>query len=239
MSQNSSSRNLTAALALVILISLAVASWPFVSPLLSSETTRVTPELRTIRIDLPFAADSVTLNSLELLGILTGITVALVIGGGLAFSAINALLFHQVSTLKASEAYQANEKSLAKLEKERVNNMRVDRTTHTKPEEHDMPRWSALSTSLVILMFVIFFGMYLDGALVPSGEFIMGGSAVNSALLIVGSLVAVTAVPLVWFMRPRFMDTLEESPGDFIWVLASGLLIVGLGLVLVVYLNAG
>lgn len=234
MTQNQPSRNLTAVLALVILISLIIAAWPFISPLLNNEAA---PELQTIQIDLPFGGDSLTLNSLSLLGILTGIVVALVVGGGLAISAVNALLSRQVAHLKEDESYQASAQALANAEKEQLNSMRAGRTTHDVPE-HTTPRWSAISTSLIVLLFVIFFGMYLNGALVPSGEFTLGDTVFNSASFIVISLAAVTAVPLVWFMRPRSAKALEESPGDFVWVLVSGLLIVGLGLALVVYLNA-
>ncbi|MFQ5436068.1 MAG: hypothetical protein ACE5FD_14435 [Anaerolineae bacterium] len=238
MSQNRTSRNLTAVLAIVVLISLIVAAWPFVSPLLNSDATRVEPDLASIEVDLPFGGDSIALSSLSALGILAGITLALVAGGGLAITGLNMLLSRQVSTMQEDEGYQAGEKALAKLEKDRLNNLRVDRTRHEKPD-HSEGSWLSLPNALIILGLVVFFGMYLNGALVPSGELVLGGSLISSATLVVGALVAVTAVVLFWFGRPQFAQALEKTPGDFIWALVSGLVVVGLGLALVAYLNAG
>jgi len=165
------------------------------------------------------------------------------VGFGILIMVVNAFLSRQVTAVTESEAYQAQLAAFIQKENDQIGAIRSERGAKPIPE-HNMPRWSAVATSLIILLFVAFGGMFVNGVLVPSGTYMIGDTMVNSAVPVVGGFLFIAAVVLLWRMRPDRLEKVQETddgpiPWDFIWVLVSGLLIVGLGLALVVYLNAG
>jgi hypothetical protein len=118
-----------------------------------------------------------------------------------------------------------------------------DRKTHSAPA-HQMPRWSMLSTSLIILMFVAFFGLILNGTFFPEGEIPWGnGQVISSSWLTVGIPVLLTL--FILFLRGQLRRSTETAatsdnagiPWDFIAILITGLAIVGLGIGVIVYFN--
>ncbi|MEJ2746836.1 MAG: hypothetical protein P8183_02805 [Anaerolineae bacterium] len=67
--------------------------------------------------------------------------------------------------------------------------------------------------------------------------------AINSAVPVVGGFALTALLILAWRIRPQNFKTIDQTdnnpiPWDFIWVLLSGLLVVGLGLAITAYLNA-
>jgi hypothetical protein len=70
----------------------------------------------------------------------------------------------------------------------------------------------------------------------------IGGRLINSALVIVASFVLVALPVIFWLVRPQKLAALARTdrgpiPWDFIAVLLTGLVVVGLGIGLLVYLN--
>jgi uncharacterized protein with PQ loop repeat len=189
--------------------------------------------------------------------------------------------------------------------------MNSDRET-AGPSEPERPGWSAVSTSLVVVLFAVFAGMLVNSAFIPDGEYVVDGRTasginvtliwlalisffiiivrsrflqaqsseepvswdgvwitatglfvvgagltavlylsgrpdvervVNSAVPVVGGFALTAMLILAWLIRPQNFQNLEETdnspiPWDFIWILLSGLLVVGLGLSITAYLNA-
>ena len=67
--------------------------------------------------------------------------------------------------------------------------------------------------------------------------------AINSTVPVVGGFALTALFILAWRIRPQNFKTIEQTdnssiPWDFIWVLLSGLLVVGLGLSITAYLNS-
>jgi hypothetical protein len=188
-----------------------------------------------------FDTDTVSLTSAEALAILFGIVAALVIGTGVVLAFAYTLLDKQVTALSEDEEVQAQLAALNERDKEKMKQLSEARSVHPIPE-HKMPRWSVLSTSLIILLFVVFFGMLINVTFVPEGQYEISGRLVNSSLPVVGGFLVVAIALLIWRMRPQSLDGFEATdsasiPWDFIWVLLSGLLVVGLGIGALVYLN--
>jgi uncharacterized protein with PQ loop repeat len=67
--------------------------------------------------------------------------------------------------------------------------------------------------------------------------------AINSAVPVVGGFALTALLILAWRIRPQQFTAINQTdnsgiPWDFIWVLVSGLLVVGLGLAVTAYLNS-
>jgi len=231
---------------LLILILLAGSATlvPAISDQFRGSPTRAKPEAQTIEIGLPVpvnGADSVTLTSLQALGALAGVVAVVVIGAGVVLAFGYVLLSRQVTSVTESSAYQEHLAALTNREQEQINKLRADRVVDSVPE-HNMPRWSVISTSLIILLFVISFGMLVNRTFVPEGEYLLNGRMVNSAITVVGGFVVLALAVILWRIRPKTLAAIESTsdqsiPWDFIWVLLTGVLVVGLGIGFIVYLN--
>ncbi|MCA9973767.1 MAG: hypothetical protein KC425_26315, partial [Anaerolineales bacterium] len=118
-------------------------------------------------VTLPFAVGGATeMNGLLALGVLTVAVIALVAGMGAVLGFIYVFLNRQTDTIKESEAFQTHQAALAQQEKAQIERLRAGRTTHPVPE-HKMPRWSVLSTSLIVLFFTVMLGTLLVEVLIP------------------------------------------------------------------------
>lgn len=243
MSNRESLRNWGAVLVLLLLASSA-ALWPTITAQSGGLSTQVGSEAQTIEFNLPAAVydgGPIVLTSLQALGILFGVVVALVVPAGVVLAFLYVFLANRVTAVTESEEYRANLGTLLEKEKAHIERLSAGSSAASTPE-HKMPRWSVLSTSAIILLFATLFGMLINSTFIPEGEYLMGGQLVNSAWPVVGGLAAITLLTLIWRMRAASLDHLNETdnqpiPWDFLWVLVSGLLVVGLGLALMVYLN--
>lgn len=92
-------------------------------------------------------------------------------------------------------------------------------------------------------MFVAFLTLLLASLLFPGGQVVRNDAIVNatSALVFIAVAIALTAVGL-WFRSERItaINRTESLaiPWDFLAIVFSGLLVVGLGIGVIVILNA-
>lgn len=232
---------------LLILLFLAAAAplWSLVAEHLSGPEVRIAPEPQIIEINLPMSvagADSVSLTGLQAAAVLGGIVVAVVVGAGVVLTFAYAQLSKQVTTVTESEEYQSQTAALAELDRAKTIKLRNNRTAGDVPE-HKMPRWSVLSTSLLILLLVLMSAMLINSTFVPSGEYLNdAGEIASSAMPIVGGSILIALLVLFLRMRPQALNRFEETdndpiPWDAVWVILTGMLVVGLGIGFVVYLN--
>ncbi|MFQ5398158.1 MAG: hypothetical protein ACE5E7_01015 [Anaerolineae bacterium] len=239
MSNRESWKNGAIIVALLVGTSLVAAIWPVLTSWFGGAPA-APPEPQIITLVLPQVGE-VSLTMLQALGVLAAVVAVVVVVAGLGLALLYTLLANQAAALEEDESFQVRRAALAKLDKKQLEALRNGRTIAGVPE-HKMPRWSVISTGLIAVLFAVFFGMLVDSALVPQGEYMVGGRLVNSAVPIVVGFVAVTLLILAWWLRPQSLDAVEETdngpiPWDFIWVLLTGLLVVGLGVGFMVYLN--
>ena len=245
--------------ALLIATGLVTALWPVLTAnLLSGDAagaraaTRVPVEIHPIELEIPalplpvvgqVGGQTLQISPFLALAALTGLIIGAVVAMGVPLAFIYVLLDRQRDRVLASDEFKEKQAALEKREKERLKRMNEGRTTMPKPE-HRMPTWSAVSTALIILLFVVFFGMVINYTFVPHSELILAGDRViNSAVPIVGGLALVTLLVLVWYLRPQRIEAVDASdsgsiPWDFIAVLITGLIVVGIGIGVIVIVNA-
>ena len=91
-------------------------------------------------------------------------------------------------------------------------------------------------------MFAVFMGYLVAGTLFPTGQITESDQVVNITAIIVGAFFLVTLFILLLRMNPRRLAAVDEMdregiPWDTIVVILLGVLVLGLGIGLVVFLN--
>lgn len=205
---------------------------------LPSETSMVTMQL-----PIPVGGRTeFTLPSWQLMVGLFILIPGLVIGAGLTLALIYILLSRLVAQTTASADYQENSAALQKRYNDEVAKMRQTRPTSIAPESTSR-RWSVVTTAITILMFVAFITFLFASLIFPDGQIIRDSSIVNvtSALVLTAMIVAL-AFLAIWLRSERIAKLNQTEslaiPWDFIAVVITGLLIVGLGIGIIVVLNA-
>ena len=306
MSENATQKNWMVILTILLLGAMVVAG-----PLLTSQ---IGPDAHKIELPLPFAiggSNTLAMSSWQaILGLLVLIVGAIgVVGVGLFF--LFSRLEKQTSSVLNSQEFQASKSAFDKLEADKVKRMNEGRVA-AGPSPAQRPGWSAVSTSLVVILFAAFAGMLINSTFIPGGKYVVDGrtasgisvtliwlalisffiivlrsrllqaqtsekpvswdvvwivgtglfvvgagltailylsgkpdveKAINSAGPVVGGVALTALLILAWRIRPQNFTTIDQTdnspiPWDFIWVLLSGLLVVGLGLAITAYLNA-
>lgn len=183
------------------------------------------------------------INPYVAIGVLFGVVVGgIVVVGGLIAGPM--MLFSRaVSNVKESDSYKEGESRLANSEKELIKQMNEGRSTKTR--SHERPRWSAISTSLIILMFAWFISLVLNGTFFPEGFTFLGGDPeryIRTTPIFAWVTLGTTLLALIAWMRPKSLQMPETTSGgsaipwDTIAVIFTGLAVVGLGIGAMAYL---
>ena len=253
MSGRESLRNGIIVLAILIGFGVITAVWPILADTSGSSTrVRVPVETEHIELSLPVLGD-ISLTSLEVLGALALLLIGPIVVTGAILGFLSVFAARQAEQVQENpEEFHPQERGIGGLIYKpfmiingfirQSGEKYKGRGTQPVPA-HKMPRWSVISTSMIILMFVAFFGLILDGTFFPEGEIMMrNGQVISSAWITVGIPVLLALLVILWQVRPQRLETAEATdsagiPWDFIAILLTGLLIVGLGIAFIVYLN--
>ncbi len=183
-----------------------------------------------------------TISPFIAIGVVTVVVVALIVGVGAVLSFLIKLLAGIRDNTLESETYQQHQQALEQRQKEKLTVIRDGRTTHPQPS-HKMPRWSVVSNTLIALMFVGFATMVVVRNFFPEGVTEIDGRIVS----VTGPAFAVTALITLLViglrLRPQKIEAVDETdsgkiPWDFIAVLITGLIMLGLGIGIMAYINA-
>lgn len=243
MNRKESVKNGIIILVVLIVTSVLAALWPLVIGAFSggSGSTSIRPEVSTVTLPgSPFGMEEV--NSFLAIGLLAVLVIVMVAGLGAALGGLYIFLNKQTETVKESEDYQAHLAILEQREAERVKALRAVRQADPIPT-HKLPRWSVVSTSLIILLFTVTGAMIVSKALVQEGaKLTIGSFAISTSTAIVVGSVLLALIFLAFWSRPQRFEAIEATddgpiPWDTIWIILSGLIVVGIGIGLVIYFN--
>lgn len=248
MSGNETWRNWAILFVLLIVFALATALWSSISPDINLFSGGNRTEIPSVPVEvepITFAVPALGIGPFEFTPFaVTGILAGIVIGGivvvGAVIAFINLFISRQVTAVFASDAFKEGQSRLEQKEKAELKQMNEGRSI-TKPEHH-RPVWSAVSTSLIVLLFVWFGGMIINGTIFPNGEAISAaGEPVSTAPRVIVPLLLIALLVLAIRMRPQKMVSAESTdsasiPWDSIAVLILGLLVVGLGIAAMMFL---
>lgn len=207
------------------------------STLLPREQTMVT-----IPLPVPVGGRTeITLPSWQLMLGLAVLIPGLVIGAGLTLGIIYIIISRIVARTTSSADYQKKAAALEKRQTDVIADMRQTRPTSAAPET-TWRRWSVITTTMAIIMFLAFLTLLLTGMIFPTGQIVRNGSIVNItfALVMIVSLIALT-IMAIWLRSERIaaLNNTESLaiPWDFIAIVMTGLLVVGLGIGVIAILN--
>lgn len=200
------------------------------------------PTTVTIPLPVPIGGRSeVTLPSWQLMLGLAILVPGLVIGAGLTLGIVYILIQRLVSRTAATPDYQQNAAALQKRQTEKIAKMRETRPTSAAPES-TWRRWSVITTALTLLLFTAFMAYMLGSMLFPQRQVVRQDNIVNVvSLLVLAAMLIVVVITALWLRHDRIAafnrgDSLA-IPWDFIAVVLTGLLVVGLGIGLIAILN--
>jgi hypothetical protein len=151
-----------------------------------------------------------------------------------ALAATFLLLDRQTAQVKETPEFQTAATQLEQRETEKVKRLRAGRTTKPRPADPTTPRWTAITTSIIVVLFVMFVAFLFGRAFLPH-ETVWRANLLDPALLVMWGAALVTAVIMFFLLRGRadalvaIDDTEEAPPWGWIWVIITGLLIVGVG----------
>lgn len=202
------------------------------------------PSTVTIPLPLPILdRNELVVPSVYLMISLFLVVVGAVVGLGITLFLVALILSKLVNNTTSSTDYQRNAAALEKRRTEKINAMRATRPTGATPES-TWKRASVITTAITILMFVAFLALLAVGALFPSRQIADQQTIVNVGSLVVAVSLVITIIILAFTLRADRLAAIDSTdtlsiPWDFIVVLLTGLLVVGLGVGLISVLNAG
>jgi hypothetical protein len=246
---------------IILLIGTAVvaAIWPFVTQNLNlggagsffGGATRPAASLPPIVINIPEPVASwigmnqlVLESALEMFGaffVILAIVVGLVIGTGLVITLLMRLGGKFTTEVKESKDYQEHISALEQKEKAALKGVREKNSPPNGPEDY-IYGLDPISFSLMVLFFVAMLAMLVYALVSPSGEMTLFGQTFNSGWPLLLIFFIITLPFLFWLVRRSRLNAVADSDGapipwDFIAVLITGLLVVGVGIGLMLFLN--
>lgn len=199
----------------------------------------------TVTITPPIAIGgntSFTLASWQVMLALAFLVPALVIGAGLTLGLVSILASRFITRAKSTPDYQQAAAAADKRSADRVSRMRETRPTSKAPES-TWKRWAVITTALTVLMFVGFSALLIASFLFPSNQIVRQDNIVNiTSLFAVGALLLALVVMALTLRGDRLTAPDRSGtmpiPWDFVAVVLTGLLVVGLGIAVIVIVNA-
>lgn len=234
--------------AILLFSGFMAAIWPLVSSFGGDSSGGITFEPETIIITIPplpipglDGGQVITMNGLVAFAIIATLVIGVVLAVGLILGGLNVLLSKQATKAKNSEKFQERNAALQQREKEKLAQKQEGRAAAAS-QQNDYSRWAVVATSSAILMFAIFMGLLVAATLFPSGQITEQDQIINIAGIIAGTFFLVTLFILLLRMNPRRLASIDETdrdgiPWDTIAIVLLGVLVVGFGIGLVVFLN--
>jgi hypothetical protein len=240
-------RNWGIILAVLIFSGILTVAWPAIMGTGGgASATQIPRTMESITVNFPIAVagmSSITLNSLQIMILMALLAGGLVVGMGIALALGNVIISRLVTNTAASESYLQRKGKLDQRESDQIKRLRDERqTSRTAPDR--WRRWSVISTGIIFVVFAIFAGYLVAYTFVPEGIVVRGDNIIRVSSIFVGIAVLLTLLYLALRLRPSRLEAIDTAaagavPWDFIAVVLSGILVVGLGIGFIILINSG
>lgn len=248
MSRSDSWKSWAVVIAILLFSGFLAAAWPLISSLGADSAPSFSFSPETVTITVPpidavgFAGWSIELLSIVAFAILGVLVFGAVIGVGILFAVLILPLSKQVVKTNDSEEFQERNSKLEKREKDSLAKKREGRAASTS-QQRDYSRWAVIATSIAILMFAVALGLLFAASIFPSTELANRDQIINIAGVVAAGFALVTLFILLLRMNPRRLAAVEETdragiPWDTIVIILLGVLVLGLGIGITVFLNS-
>jgi hypothetical protein len=197
------------------------------------------PFIGEVLVDIPFIADNIQgqpITMLQAFGIAIGAVLVGVGAVGLPIAGLVMFFDRFVNRVYADEAYQKSAAELQQREKERVSVMRKEKPTRAASGEQARSGWSMGVYGFIFLLLVWIGGLILSNVYLADSQVDILGLTFSGGFVLNLVLGLFTLAILYLELRHRSLEELENPDSDdkpvnwgYIWLVVSGLLIVGLG----------
>ena len=197
------------------------------------------PFIGEVLVEIPFIAENVQgqpITALQAFGIAFGVVLIGVGAVGLGITIAIMLFDRFVTRVYADEGYQAATAELQQREKTRLKEIQEGKPTAVGPEKARRSRWSMGIYAFIFLLFVWIVGLTLGAVYLGDAEVEILGLTLSGTAVLNLVLGLATIVILYLALRRREPEELENPASDnnpvnwgYIWIVVSGLLIVGIG----------
>lgn len=197
------------------------------------------PFIGEVLVEIPFIADNIQgqpITALQAFGIAFGVVLVNVGAVGLLFTVLTMVFDRLVNRVYADESYQAAAAELGQRETDRLKGLQKVKPTSEDPVEKTRSRWSMGIFAFIFLLFVWIVGLMVGTVYLSDTEVELLGLSISGTAALSLILGLLTIIILYLSLRKRDPDELENPRSDnnpinwgYIWVVVSGLLIVGLG----------
>lgn len=254
MNRTESLRNWIVILALLIATGVLTAVWPLINsalnisfslgsgstrpPVESSVTVVVPAPLVGLPVPFgePLGAQIVMTQGQIFLAFMVFLLIIMVsvVVVGVVISFLIRSLDKSATAVVASDDYKQSVAALEKQEKERIQQLRAQSPKPNQPDNY-IYHLDPLSLSLMVLFFVGSVATLIYSLIVSSGELTLLGLTLDSRISVLLFFMLLTLPLLVWRIRRHRLEAVLETdnapiPWDFIVIVITGLLIVGVGL---------
>lgn len=200
-------------------------------------------------MQITLIAEQINGRSLEVwqaLAIISGIVLIAVGSLGLILTLVAIILSRMISTVYADEGFQKAQSELEKKQQALLKERQQNQPAVERDEPEARARGAAYVFSFIFLLFVWIVGLVLGANTLDGGTLQIGTFSLSASTLLNIVLVLVTLLALVLAARRQgaarlFSGKTENMPVNWgiIWVIVSGLLIVGLGTGAAIALTSG
>ena len=247
MSRTESWKAWLVVIAILIFSGLMAAFWPAISENLlaafSSSGGAAAPRVpaETVTLPIPGVEGGVTLTSVQIILGLSIFVIGAVVVTGIIIGIINIIISRWITNVETSDKYIEGTAALAERESAEL---AADREAHPadSSQQNDYSRWSVVATSMAILFFAIILGYLFGYTLFPSGQLARNEQIINITAIIGGVIFLLTLLFLTLRMNKERLNEINARanagiPWDAIVVLTLGVLVMGLGIGVVIFLN--
>lgn len=197
------------------------------------------PFIGEVLVEIPFIAEKVQgqpITALQAFGIAFGVVLVAVGAVGLLITILTVLFDRLVNGVYRDEGYREATTELEQREKDRVKELQQGRSPAVGPERKVRSRWSMAIFAFIFVLFVWIIGLTLGTVYFGDAEVEIAGVSLSAATLFNLILVLLTVLILYLTLRRRDPEDLENPASDlspvnwgYIWIIVSGILIVGIG----------
>lgn len=197
------------------------------------------PFIGEVLVEIPFIAENIQgqpITALQAFGIAFGVVLVGIGAVGVLITVVVLIFDRLARRTYENEGYQTASAELQQREKDRVKELQKDKPTAAGPEKQVRSRWSMGIYAFIFLLFVWIVGLALGAVYLADTEVEILGLTFSGTFVLNLVLGLITIAILYLSLRRRDPEELENPASDnnpvnwgYIWIVVSGLLIVGLG----------
>lgn len=197
------------------------------------------PFIGEVLVEIPFIAENIqglSITLLQAFGVIFGVVLVTVGAFGVLITLLVFIPSRWINNVYADKGYQEAQIELEERQKASLKNLQQEQPLAEPVEAERRIRWSAVTFGLIVVVLVWVTSVLLAFGLFQNETISIGGFDISAVALLSLVSVVVTIIVLYLALRRRDPTELETAESDnkpvnwgAIWVIVTGLLVVGIG----------